>query len=88
MEDIPEDNLKLLQRFVRFSITLVARQKAAELALAKLGLSDEQWKASLTEAYASLKPAFDSRGPVSGRIPRATRRDSKNSLNCRSNSLC
>jgi hypothetical protein len=56
MAHIPEDNTKLLQQFVGFAFTLVARQKASEIALTRLGLSSEHWQASLDEAYASLKP--------------------------------
>jgi hypothetical protein len=56
MAHIPEENIELVRRFAAFAVAMVARQKAAEIALSKFGLSAEQWQTSLAEAYARLAP--------------------------------
>jgi hypothetical protein len=54
MAHIPPENLELVNKFVALSTTLIVRQKAIEIALAKLGLSEATWTAALEEAGRSV----------------------------------
>ena len=54
MADITTGNLELLNKFVAFTTTLLVRQKAIEIALTKLGLTEESWTEALEEARDSI----------------------------------
>jgi hypothetical protein len=58
MAHISPDNEELVNKFVALSTTLVLRQKAVEIALVKLGLSDETWSEALQEAADSMPESF------------------------------
>ena len=55
-----------MQRFVALCTTLTVRQKATEIALTKLGLSEEAWNAALNESISamSILPTIESAQPL------------------------
>ena len=60
MAQVPEDNLKLIGRFTELATTIAIRQKAAEIALRKLGMSEVDWRDARAEAVASMSETISS----------------------------